>query len=323
MKWDYKMINEALKLYNFQNPKTTFLRHNENMTYKVCDDFGCYVLRIHKPIDGFNLGLLRLGKEQKDYIYGEIKLLEYLSDNSKLGTQKVIKNLANQSVSELEHGILVTVLEWIDGTTLDNIDISEETAFKVGVMIAALHNSMIGVQLPNRYQYNNMLITEMLSEVRVALEKGHFTDKQAEIVNKTLLFIRGYIQQNESSQILTHSDLSKSNLVFSNDRIIPIDLSLAGYALPEMDIASAYCHFNNQSHQNAIFEGYISTSKLEPNHLGIKVFMCLQILLFVICQHDKVFSESWFSGKTDEWCEQYFKPLITGDNVPYETGLYQ
>ena len=49
------MLNEAMKHYNFKNPETILIRHNENMTYLVKDDNQRYLLRIHKTADGLDL----------------------------------------------------------------------------------------------------------------------------------------------------------------------------------------------------------------------------------------------------------------------------
>lgn len=48
------MIEEALKYYNFQDPKVTLIGHNENMTYKVMDSARNYLLRIHRAAEGLD-----------------------------------------------------------------------------------------------------------------------------------------------------------------------------------------------------------------------------------------------------------------------------
>ena len=66
------MIHEALNCYDFKNPDVELLRHNENMTYKVTDVEKSYVLRIHKPSEGFNLELLRSDVDKTDLVIGEM-----------------------------------------------------------------------------------------------------------------------------------------------------------------------------------------------------------------------------------------------------------
>jgi len=47
-------ISQAIKLYVFAQPKAELIRHNENMTYKITDFDKSYVLRVHKPVEGFS-----------------------------------------------------------------------------------------------------------------------------------------------------------------------------------------------------------------------------------------------------------------------------
>jgi len=76
-----KLLQEALSFYSFKNSKIMFLRHNENITYKIEDIKKQYVLRIHKPVDGFSLGILSNEGEKQEYIQSEMLLLDYLQKN--------------------------------------------------------------------------------------------------------------------------------------------------------------------------------------------------------------------------------------------------
>ena len=93
------MLEEAVSYYSFNSADAQLLRHNENMTYKISRDQKTYLMRIHKPIQGFNLDLIRMGGNHHKQIEDEIKILEYLDSNSDLGTQKVVKNIFGQNVT--------------------------------------------------------------------------------------------------------------------------------------------------------------------------------------------------------------------------------
>ncbi|MCL2416249.1 MAG: hypothetical protein FWD01_05475, partial [Defluviitaleaceae bacterium] len=71
-----EVINRALELYSFANPNVELIRHNENMTYKIIDDMGSYVLRIHQPVDGFNLDLLLADMNKTTLIADEMAILQ-------------------------------------------------------------------------------------------------------------------------------------------------------------------------------------------------------------------------------------------------------
>ena len=44
-------IQEALAHYNITLPEIELLRHNENLTYRVGNE---YLLQIHEPVEGFS-----------------------------------------------------------------------------------------------------------------------------------------------------------------------------------------------------------------------------------------------------------------------------
>ncbi len=316
------MIEEAVKYYNFSTSITQLLRHNENMTYKIIKDDSSYLLRIHKPIEGFNLDFLRMGANQYKQIEDEMKILDYLNENSVIGTQKVLKNIYGNPVTILEDGTPVTVLEWIDGITLDNIDITSQIAFNIGAMLGDIHNKLKSLKLENRYNYNNKLLHKMIVECDKALVIGHFNNRQAKIVKDTLNYSMNFFIQLNNKLVLIHSDLGKSNLIYSDGKIIPIDFSLSGYSIVEMDLASIFSHINNESLNNEILNGYRSVNEHIINAKAIDVCLCFQILLFVICQHNKVAGECWFSEKLDEWCEKQFIPMISNKQIFSDTGLY-
>lgn len=53
-----EMLSEILSQYNVQSPTISFIRHNENRTYKVTDaDDQSFLLRIHQPFKEGMAGL--------------------------------------------------------------------------------------------------------------------------------------------------------------------------------------------------------------------------------------------------------------------------
>lgn len=303
-----QMINRIFNQYNFINPNYELIRHNENMTYKIIDNGKNYVLRIHKSIDGFNVDFLQMGKTRIDLVTGETELLSYLAEKNNLLTQNVIKNIHGNPVTILDDEIPVTVLEWINGNTLDSIEITNDIAHKIGIMIANLHNDLINVSIPNRYRYDENLFEKMIEETNTALEKNHFNEKHTNIMIDVLRYSIKYFRDKKFT--IVHSDLGKSNLVYHDDNIIPIDFSLSGYCIPEMDLASIFSHINNEDLNHEILNAYKSVSLFKPENKSIAVCLCLQILLFLVSQHNKIAGQPWLHGKIDEWCENHFIPLL-------------
>lgn len=48
---EHNYIQEALAHYNITAPEIELLRHNENLTYRVGNE---YLLQIHEPVEGFS-----------------------------------------------------------------------------------------------------------------------------------------------------------------------------------------------------------------------------------------------------------------------------
>ena len=303
------MIDKAMEHYNFCNPAATFLRHNENMTYKISDSGKSYVLRIHKPAEGINFDFLRMGNDPVAQVASEAELLQYLENTGNMETQKVIPNKHGQAVTQLDDGLLVTVLEWIGGTTLEGTKISEEIAKEIGIMLGRLHTNVAGLAIKNRYRYDCALLKKMIAEADNAQLKGHFTKKHSAVMKSTLQHIHDYLSNAERDFILVHSDLAMSNLIWNQSRVIPIDFSLSGYCIPEMDLASVFSHINNNALHPHILDGYQSACGLIPCDKGVAVCFSLGILLFLTAQHNKIAGESWLDAKMDGWCENYFLPL--------------
>lgn len=157
---------------------------------------------IHKPVDGFQLELVRMGKSILSLIQGEMAVLEYLAQYPALGTQQVYRNSQGQAVTRLRDGTPVTVLGWLEGETLENVSMTESLAYRLGEMIGRLHNVLSGMpRQVVRYGYDSRLLTSMLRETARARANGTFdppaagccgenTDIYAELHNRifTILF---------------------------------------------------------------------------------------------------------------------------------------
>ena len=82
--------------------------------------------------------------------------------------------------------------------------------------------------------------------------------------------------------------------------------------LPEMDLASVFSHLDDDLLNGKVLEGYLSDGGSTVSDIAIKTCLCLQILLFIICQHNRFAGEKWFSHALDRWCAEKFAPLLKG-----------
>lgn len=319
MEFTYHAI---LKNYHFDNPKITFLRHNENLVYQVIDQNKTYLLRIHKSIDGFSLKLHQKRFAQKEYIKSEMKILDYLHKYSDIGVQNPLKNKQGDFVSLLDDGTPVTILTWIEGDMLKEDECDQELAYKIGEMVGNLHISMAPLKDYQRYVYNQELVKRMKKEIRVAYQKKHLTNEQKEIVVDTLDFVHKQMdildKQNEE-KVLVHYDLGLSNLIKRGEQITPIDFSLCGYGYYQMDIAAVVINFKDEERRKSLIKGFEDVTNKKVNCSLIETFFAFSVLLFIAFQHEKVHKENWFEKGMLRWEETIFRPLLEGQTFLFKS----
>ena len=148
------MIDEALSYYDFKEPDTFLIRHNENMTYQVMDGNQKYLLRIHKSAEGLDFSSLCGHLPRQVYIESEIELLLRLNENSAIQLQAPVNNKFGTYVTRLSSGYYATALTWIDGDALTNMVITNEVVYEIGKLIGQLHNSVVKLPYINRYSYD-------------------------------------------------------------------------------------------------------------------------------------------------------------------------
>ncbi|MBN2853100.1 MAG: phosphotransferase [Clostridia bacterium] len=322
------LVQEALSLYNFNNPTLQFIRHNENMTYKVVDGEQSYALRIHKPVEGFSLSIYDVDNERKKQIESEMNILDFLSGNPYKLIQKPVINKKGDLVSVLSDGSPVTVLKWIEGNDLNKSDISEATAMKIGYLIAWLHqksDSLINhLKIKNtnheinRYRYDQQLLKKVEEQIIIAVSKDQIKKEHESIILNTLRIIEKRMDELESVPDMkgfVHADLSPSNLIVSDKEIAPIDFSLSGYGYFYMDIGMILSNYNDHETRVSIKKGYEDIMGIEIPVCYIDAFFSLGVLLFIACQHDKASKEDWFNSAVVRWCSTIFTPIIEGKPV--------
>ena len=318
------LIKEALFLYDFKAPQLEFIRHNENITYKVVDKDKSYVLRVHKPIEGFSLGIFIVGDKSK-YIKCEMDILNYLHINLNKLIQKPVKNINGDIVGILSDGSPVTVLQWIDGNDLSKTKINEDVAIKIGKLIAWLHqnsDSLIDHLKKNnannkidRYMYNQQLLKTVKEQIVIAADKKQISKEQKIIILESLKVIGKRMDELDdipNMKGFIHADLSQSNLIMADNEIIPIDFSLSGYGYFYMDVGMILSSYKEKNIRKIIKKAYENSIGKEVPICYIDSFFALGVLLFIASQHDKSSNEDWFKGAMERWCNTIFIPLIRG-----------
>lgn len=304
------MIKEALMNYNFAHPETVFIRHNENITYAVTDDNKKYLLRIHKAVEGLDFSLHCGDTPRQIFIESEIELLEKLHHITNIKTQCPIKNISGKYVTRLKSNDLVTVLSWLNGETLVNTTINEDLVYQIGQMIGELHNATAQMPYLKRYCYDDLFIDRISKEIKKAYELKHIEEHQYKQIEKVLFYIKIILSKEKNNLIIVHADLSKSNLIYENGNISPIDFSLSGYGIPEMDLCDIIWSLHNDELIPSLLAGYQSVGNHDINKSYIDVFTSLSVIIYIAIHHNKVYKDERFVKAMDSWCNTLFNPAI-------------
>ena len=306
-----EILRGALAQYDFHVPKAMLLRHNENETYLVTDGDKKFVLRIHRPAMGFSLETFGAASHSPEMLESEMKIVEALSAGN-LPVQKPLRNRDGGLVTS-EDGVPVTVLEWLEGPTLDDFEPDDSDCEQAGAMAARMHRFFRAHPELNalpRYRYDHELIDRL--SARIASAEAE--DAQIRIMLDALAFIRAHtlkMQETEGGFGLIHADLSRGNLVRTERGIAPIDFCLCGHGSRHMDLGALVANFKPHL-SAALLRGYSAESGETVTEKDAAPFLAQQVLLFIASHLKESAAWDWYTEALDRWCRTLFLPLAEG-----------
>lgn len=309
-------IEEALSLFALPAPETELIRHNENATYKVTDGSTgkAFLLRIHCPVDGFTLGILRPGADPAAFIRSELEIIRTLKSETDMVLQTPVPGKNGDMVPTLSDGTPVTLLEWVDGEIVEKAGATPDICRKIGETTALIHNIFAGKDTTRyrRYRYDQSILSAIIGRLEAAAVSNAVTAAQSKTVIKAVNEIGRRFEQLDQTQeqCIVHADLSKSNMLLNTSgSITPIDFSLCGHSHIYMDLGGLFAHIENKDDRQQLLEGYKSTGvrTVEPHF--IEPYFALQAILFIACQYERARDWPWFADALDRWCADIFSPL--------------
>lgn len=317
------LLKEALSNYEIRNPQIEFIRHNENETYKVVDTLlnKQYVIRIHKPSMDFSLDIFGSKKHSTDLLMSEMSILNAIQNNTEIQVQAPVKNKNGEFVTVLSEGTPVTLLTWLDGHTIEEIELTDGVLFKIGEMVGKLHRfskKWSKSSESNRYSYDKALLEHIVSKIKTGVDINVITNDQFKIIKNAVNEIINQMSEldmQKDSKGIVHSDLSKSNLIFCKEQVVPIDFCLCGNSYYYMDLGSLFSHFDKKEQQISIINGYKSIIDKEINTKYIEAFFVFQIILFIATHIKSASKWNWFNDAMNRWCRDYFTTF--SNNIPF------
>lgn len=325
---DYNIIaKEVLSSYSISEPEIQFIRHNENITFKVIDGVNNkhYLLRIHRPaIEGL-YGL----QHTLEGIKSEISILQELKQKSTLHCQVPIANNLGEYITEYKldnfnHPCYATVLEWIEGSTLtlkeDNI---KEIAFALGQNLGLFHKCLKDFKPSTEFIrpiYDVNRIDFAMDELIYCVEADLFSSDHYEIIKKVLTLVKNQMNElnlRENGFGIIHADVQLGNIVVSNDNPCIIDLGFCGFGYYVFDLGSAATIFPGNLRQTFL-QGYASKSSFsfeDLKYIEGQIFMDI-FISYVMFMRDNE-RNSWIKTSAQKICDTLCKDFLEGKEVFY------
>lgn len=314
------LANQATKQYSIEDAGYYFIRHNENLTYRVTDGkIGeKYVLRIHMPREGFSQSTAQHSYES---LRAEMEFLKAIGENTDIAVQKPMLNHYGDYVSKIidRHNgttLNATLLSWIEGQTMDpDSEEIEQLAYKTGIMTAKLHSFSASWQKKvARHSYDISKLTKVLDTIEGAIDLGLMNKQQYAAIRSGGEKICEYMKELEAQPHLNgliHSDLQKSNLIVYEGAVTPIDFCLCGYGSFYMDLGGLYADFGPAPVREALLQGYRSIRELpEEDMKYIEAFFIKVILLTMATHLHNPKMHEWYIRRTQPICDDYIVPLL-------------
>jgi len=301
------LAHHALTHYKMKFSDLQFLRKNENIVFSVSSGNKKYVLRIHRPVDGFNTG----SSNPTENLAGEIAILKRLSERAPFPVQKPILTKDGSFFCMAGENIPASLLEWLDGEPLAS-DPKGKHAHALGRLAAGIHIALSDFDAP-RPSYGKDRIVEMKSEIESAEKLGHINAAQCAVCLDTLTEIDSVMSELDCmprAKSLIHSDLGFGNIIVTSKGLAPIDFSLSGYGYAAQECGMLASNYTNTDHWHEICKGYhdVSGITIDPHHLDS--FFSMSVLLFITSQHSRFCKDDWFPSAMDRWCNTCFKRTI-------------
>ena len=259
--------------YGIRDDALTFIRHSDNVTYKVeASGSGTYLLRIHSPVTR------AMGSHGTDahMINSELEWLEALNRDTDLVLQKPVRNQAGEMVTQIStknvpSPIHCTFLCWVDGHPYHRDLESELTAFQIGEMLAKLHNHASQWEMPEGFKRPKRDIeyfAGVLRGIQPALKDGRVNlAHYAEFEQSTILLIEmlNSLEENRQTYGIMHADSHKGNMLYDNGNIRLIDFSFCAFGNFMFDLGICFSDMEQNLHRSFL-QGYQSLRVLPDDH---------------------------------------------------------
>lgn len=298
------LLVQALACYGLTDAKAEFLQHNENLTYRVADE---YLLRIHSPAPGIYAPCTIENRR------AELAFLAYLSKQG-MNVQQPLPTLSGDMVALLPDGTAATLLRWLPGRVIPGKDYTAELCFQAGEMTARLHQAAIGFTHPGLRVYD-AAETRAKAELLTAMVQRHqLGEEHAGILHAACQAVAQCFASSADIPIALHGDLSPSNILETEHGLVPIDFSLCGVGTPMTDLGMLLAGFNSTAQRSAAIMGYQAAGGIF-RHLEMEAGYIHGLLGAFVFHADTWPKEPWFPARLIRWENELLLPFTQGKAI--------
>lgn len=289
------LLNEALAAFGLTGAQAEFLRHNENLTYRVD---GRYLLRIHKAAEGLHVDHAPALRR------AERAFLRHLADKG-LHVQRPAAH------AMLADGTQASLLTWLEGHHITQEEFTPALQHQLGGMLAHMQRAAADFRHPDVRRYDAAHALQQADALHLMGERHRLPPEEIAIACRAAQTIAQRLSAAESDLIVIHCDLSQSNILLTPKGPAPIDFSLCGLGHPMHDLSVLLGAVRSQAERKAIASGYTDAGGQIDLPL-LDAGYVLGLLEALVIHADKWPLEDWFRPRLTRWVGEMLLPLAQG-----------
>lgn len=306
---EYNYLTEALANYDIDKSDVEFIRHNENMTYRVGKQ---YLLQIHEPLEGFSTGYLYEKYDRTEIRKSEIVFQQHLKKQG-MQIREVIENRSGQPMTRLKCGTCVTVSKWIPGESLDNFKLDDTLCIQIGQLIGRLHRYAAGFSVSPSIVYDQQHCHAAKTRIQ-CLQSIGLDPAYSEIMQMACDIVGARLHKVRNEYVMLHGDLSPSNILKTDEGLVAIDFSFLGMGHPMYDLAVMFGNVGGVRRRQKIAEGYRAAGGTIRYEI-LDACYVLANLDFIGIHYDQCRKQDWYETRMKQWYQEIYTPFVNGHRL--------
>lgn len=299
-----ELLPQALACYGLEGAEAVFLQHNENLTYRVAEQ---YLLRLHTPAPGVFAPCTNAQRR------AELAFLRHLRAQG-ISVQEPIPNAHGDDVSILPDGTAATLLRWVPGHVLPGKECTGDDCRGVGEMTARLHQAASGFTHPDLRVWDAADALAKADLLAAMVQRHHLGEEHASLLRDACRAVAESFAASPDAPIAIHNDLSPSNILQTDDGFTPIDFSLCGMGRPMTDAGMLLSGFGSTTQRAALMQGYQAAGGV-LRHRELEAGFIYGLLGAFVFHADTWPLEPWFPDRLLRWEREMLLPFSEGKPI--------